>query len=152
MADREEFGIASTAQVRGHPIHPMLVPIPITALILTFVADLAFWWTGSWFWAEAGFWLLAVAVLGGLAAAVAGFVDFIGDGRIQALSHAWQHMLGNAVAMVIAVVNLGIRLDADPAILPWGLLLSAATVAIIAFTGWLGGEMVYRKGVGVSRE
>ena len=38
---------------------------------------------------------------------------------------------------------------AEAAVLPWGLTLSTAVVAILVFTGWKGGELVYRHGVGV---
>jgi uncharacterized membrane protein len=33
----------STAQIAGHPIHPMLIPFPIACFVLAFVSDLAFW-------------------------------------------------------------------------------------------------------------
>jgi len=37
----------STAQIAGHPIHPMLIPIPIAFFVATFVCDLVFWQTGN---------------------------------------------------------------------------------------------------------
>jgi uncharacterized membrane protein len=51
----------STAQVAGHPLHPMLVPFPIAFLVGTLVADIAFASTADVFWATAGFWLLVGA-------------------------------------------------------------------------------------------
>src|SRR4051794_17129129 len=40
----------------------------------------------------------------------------------------------------------------DAAVLPLGLILSAIVVLILLYTGWRGGEMVYRHRVGVSDE
>jgi uncharacterized membrane protein len=39
--------------------------------------------------------------------------------------------------------------DAWTSVFPWGLVLSAAVVLILLFTGWMGWSMVYRRGVGV---
>ena len=43
----------STAQIAGHPIHPMLIPFPVACFVLTFVSDIAFWRTANEFWATA---------------------------------------------------------------------------------------------------
>jgi uncharacterized membrane protein len=32
----------STAQIAGHPIHPMLIPFPIACFVLVLLSDLAF--------------------------------------------------------------------------------------------------------------
>ena len=150
----EPFGIASTARVAGHPVHPMLVPFPIAFLIGALLADLAFWNTGDPFWAVAGAWLVGAGVVGGALAALAGLTDFLGSRRVRALSVAWIHFLGNATAILLAILNLYLRTAAAPsaaeAVLPWGLALSAAVVAILAVTGWLGWELVYRHGVGIA--
>ena len=49
----------STAQVAGHPIHPMLIPFPVATL----VSDLIFLRTGNPGWATASFWLLGAALV-----------------------------------------------------------------------------------------
>ena len=43
----------STAEVAGHPIHPMLIPFPIAFLVATFVSDLIYWQTGNAAWSTA---------------------------------------------------------------------------------------------------
>ena len=141
----------STAQIAGHPIHPMLIPFPVAFLVGALASDLAFWASGREFWAAASTYLLRAAIVMALLAAIAGFTDFFGDRRIREISHAWHHMLGNLLAVGLAVVNLIIRLD-DPssAILPLGLVLSAAVAAILLFTGWKGWDLVYRHRVGIS--
>jgi uncharacterized membrane protein len=141
----------STAQVAGHPIHPMLIPFPIAFLIGTLVSDIVYTQTDDRFWATLSAILLGSGIVTALLAAIAGFMDFFGDSRVRALSHAWQHMLANLAAVTLALVNLVLRMDdvAD-AIQPTGLILSAAVVAILAFSGWRGGDLVYHHRVGVS--
>jgi uncharacterized membrane protein len=151
----EPFGIASTARIAGHPIHPMLVPFPIAFLIGAPLADLTFWNTRDPFWAAAGAWLVGAGVAGGALAALAGLTDFLGSRRVRALRVAWIHFLGNATAILLAILNLYLRTSAPSAaeaVLPWGLALSAAVVAILAVTGWLGWELVYRHGVGIAAD
>lgn len=140
----------STARIAGHPIHPMLVPFPIVLLVATLLSDVAYWQTREPFWATASFYLLSAGVLMALAAALAGFTDFLGDRRIRALAHAWQHMIGNIAVVLLSIFNLLIRIgDPQGAILPAGLLISAAVGLLLLFTGWLGGDLVFHHRVGV---
>jgi uncharacterized membrane protein len=150
MAERDLLGIATTVHVSGHPIHPLLVPLPIGFLVGTFLCDLAYVATGASFWAEAAFWSLVAAIVTAALAAVVGFIDFFGNARIRALRDAWLHMLGNVTAVVLALLSLLLR-SADPAraVLPWGLALSTLIVLLILFTGWMGGELAYRHRVGM---
>ena len=131
----------------------MLVGYPIAFLTGTLLSDVAYWQLREALWAQLSFVLLAAGIVTALAAALAGFTDFFGDRRIRALSHAWQHMLGNLLAVLVSIYNLYIRLD-DPegAILSLGLLLSAAVGLILVFTGWRGGDLVYRHRVGIPDE
>lgn len=140
----------STAKVGGHPIHPMLIPFPIAFLVGTLVSDVLFWQLGDPFWAKASVYLLVAALVTAALAAVTGLIDFWGDARIRALSHAWQHMIGNVVAVVLSVVNLLIRLgDPEASVVPLGLAISAIVGLLLIFTGWRGGDLVYRHKVGI---
>ena len=140
----------STARFAGHPIHPMLVPFPIAFLVGTLLSDLAYWQLRDPFWATASVYLLGAAIVMALAAALAGFTDFLGDRRIRALSHAWQHMIGNLVAVLLSVFNLFIRLgDPEAALLSLGLPISAVVALLLVFTGWRGGDLVFRHRVGI---
>lgn len=140
----------STAKIGGHPIHPMLIPFPIAFLVAALVSDLVFWTVRDAFWASVSLYLLGAGIVMALLAALAGFTDFFGDPRIRALSHAWQHMVGNLLAVAIAVVNFLLRLgDPATAILPTGLILSAVVALILVFTGWRGGDLVYKHRVGI---
>jgi uncharacterized membrane protein len=142
----------STASIAGHPIHPMLIPFPVAFLATALVTDIAFWSTGTPIWATASMWLLGAGVVMALVAALAGFTDFLGDQRIRNLNDAWLHMIGNLVAVVLALINWYMRYKSGAAagVLPWGIWISLATVLLLLFNGWKGWEMVYRHHVGVS--
>jgi uncharacterized membrane protein len=142
----------STASIAGHPLHPMLIPFPVAFLATAFVTDLVYWSTGNGGWATASMWLLGAGVVMGLAAALFGFTDFFGDARIRNISDAWQHMIGNLVAVVLALANwyMRYRSGAAAGVLPYGIWISLVTVLLLLFNGWKGWEMVYRHRVGVS--
>ena len=84
-------------------------------------------------------------------AAITGLIDFLGDARIRALSEAWQHAIGNVIAVLISLFSFywRYRYGAAAAVLPTGLICSLIVAGIILFTGWKGGEMVYRHRVAV---
>ena len=143
-------GVATTANIGSHPLHPMLIPFPIAFLVATLLCDLVFLSSGNPGWAEGAFWCLAAALVSAAAAAVAGFVDFLGNKQIRDLGDAWRHMIGNVTAVVLALINFLIRFgDAADGVMPWGILLSLIVVGLLLYTGWKGGELVYRHRVGV---
>ena len=139
----------STAQIGGHPIHPMLIPFPIVCFVGTFLVDLVYLNTGNQGWAEASLWLLGVGLVTAALAATTGLIDYMGDDRIRRLGHALQHMLANVAAVVVELVNLITRLGNDEAIGSLGVYLSGAAVLILLFSGWRGGDLVYVHHVGV---
>lgn len=141
----------STAQIAGHPIHPMLIPFPIVFFVSTFVCDLVFWKTGYPIWATVTLWLLGAGLIMAALAAVMGLIDVFGDARIRNLSDAWLHAGGNIVAVLIELYNWYSRYEhGSAAIVPTGLVLSLIVTLILLFTGWKGWEMVYRHRVGVA--
>ena len=72
-------------------------------------------------------------------------------GLIRMQPPAWWHVIGNAVVMVLATVNMFVHSgDGWTSVVPWGLVLSAVVVLIFLFTGWMGWSMVYRYRVGVA--
>jgi uncharacterized membrane protein len=145
-----ETNPASTARIATHPIHPMLVSFPIACFVGALLTDLAYWKTTEMMWADFSAWLLFFGVVMGGLAAIAGFVDFLSNRRIRALAPAWLHMIGNVVVLVLALFNSFVHSrDAWTSVVPTGLILSALTVIVLLFTGWMGGSMVYRHRVGV---
>jgi uncharacterized membrane protein len=140
----------TSANIAGHPLHPMLIPFPIAFLAATLVSDLFYLATHNPGWSTASLWLLGAALVMGALAALAGLTDFLGDAQIRDLSAAWHHMIGNVIAVALALLNWYWRYTGgEAAVLPGGLVLSALVVLILLYNGWRGWEMVYRHRVGV---
>ena len=137
----------STAKIATHPIHPMLVPFPIVCFILTFVVDILYV-RGDTGVAGVSNWLLIIGLVMAALAAVAGLTDFFGDKRIQS-SDAVKHMLANVTAVVLEIVNLVMRMNNPEFIASTGVYISGLVVLILLYSGWKGGDLVYRHGVGV---
>jgi uncharacterized membrane protein len=148
-SDRGHSHPRSTATLGGHPIHPMLVPFPIVCFIGTLVADLVFINTGDAGWATASRYLLGIGLVMAALAAFAGLTDFMGDDRIRRSSDALKHMIANVSAVVLEIVNFFIRLRSDQQIPNTGVILSAVVVVILLYSGWKGGDLVFRHGIGV---
>jgi uncharacterized membrane protein len=141
----------STAKIGGHPIHPMLIPFPIVCFIGVLVTDIVFLNNHVHGWATASRYLLAIGIVMGLLAALAGLTDFFGDKRIQG-SDAIKHMLANVTAVVLEIINFFVRLHTDAPIGGIGIVLSVIVVLILLYSGWKGGDLVFRHGIGVRDE
>jgi uncharacterized membrane protein len=143
----------STANLMGHPLHPILITLPIGFFVATLVFDLMFWRTGAETWGTGALWLLGVGLIAAALAAVAGLVDFTGDARIRQISDAWQHAIGNVIMVLVQLFSFYERYRyGTSAIIPLGLSLSVIAVLLMLFTGWKGGEMVFRHRVAVYDE
>ena len=137
------------ANIAGHPIHPMLVPLPIGLWLFSFVCDLCFvFGSGAPVWSTVALYTMAGGIVGALAAAVFGFIDLVSlppEPRKTALTH----MTINLVVVVLYVVNFWLRTKTpdNPGGYGW---LSLIAIALLVVSGWLGGKMVYVLGVAVS--
>lgn len=138
----------STAQIGGHPIHPMLIPFPIVCFIGTLLTDVLYVRNHNAGFATASHWLLIVGLVMAALAALAGLTDFLGDKRIQG-GDAVKHMLANVTAVILEVVNLVLRLNNNDFIVSTGVYISVVVVLILIYSGWKGGDLVFRHGIGV---
>jgi uncharacterized membrane protein len=138
------------AKILGHPIHQMLIPFPLGLLATSFFFDLAYFIVGNEQLAIVAHWMILAGVIGGLAAAVFGLIDWLAipDGTRAKAVGMW-HGGGNVmvVALFIAAWFLRRPAPAHPPIA--AVVLSAVAVLLSVVTGWLGGELVDRLGVGV---
>ena len=145
--------VPSLAAIAGHPIHPMLVPLPIGALSLALASDLAFAATGDRFFARASTFLLGAGIATGALAGAVGSIDFTGREQVREHGESWMHAGGNIAALAVSAVNLAIRQgDQAKNVVPMGLALSALTGTMLVVTGWLGGELSYRHRIGVTQD
>lgn len=137
-------------KVLGHPVHQMLIVLPLGLLTGAVIFDVLHLLLGGGHWALVAYWLIPVGVAGGLLAAVFGFADWTKiprETRARRVGRA--HGLGNVVVLLLFTVSWLLRRESvvDPGMLP--VVLSLAGGGLSMLTGWLGGEMVDRLGVGV---
>jgi uncharacterized membrane protein len=140
---------ASTVRIAAHPIHPMLVPIPIACFLGALLTDIAYVMTAEMIWSNFSAWLITVGVIVGWCAAIIGAIDFFASPVIRNLTAAIVHAVGNFVVLSLATINMLVHThDAWTSVMPWGLTLSAITAVLLLVTGWMGWTMVYRYRVG----
>ena len=85
------------------------------------------------------------------ATAVPGAIDFMSLRDRTAIRIATAHMLLNITILLLFVANIGLRTRGyDPTGAPFA--LSVVAVALLLVSGWLGWELIYRQGVGLSPE
>lgn len=150
VAEMVPDGVKSTASIAGHPLHPLIVPLPIASLVGALLSDLGYASTQNPFWAEASRWLLLAGLVTGAVAAVLGLIDFLTISYVRSHKAAWVHFVGNAAVLVLTLVNLLSRpVDPQPGVPSSGLVLSLIIVLILLVTGWLGGELAFRHRIGV---
>jgi uncharacterized membrane protein len=140
------------ANIAGHPIHPMLVTIPIGLWIFSLVADLVALRSGSpQSWALVAYYSMIGGIVGALAAALPGLIDLLSLEDRAIKKTALVHMSINLTIVALYVVNAWLRQGAS---VPGDvtLTLSILAIAMLLVSGWLGGKMVYLAGVGVSAE
>lgn len=140
----------SKAKAFGHPIHPMLIVFPLGLFATSLVFDVIRLFGAGEGLSRAAFYMIAGGIVGGLAAAVFGLVDWLAipkgtrARRIGAL-----HGAGNVVVTGLFAVSWLLRYPDPDALNGAAVVLSALAVVLALFTGWLGGELVDRLGVGV---
>src|SRR4051812_18425447 len=140
----------SKAKLLGHPVHPMLIVFPLGLLATAAVFDGITLATGNGAWSGMAFYLIAAGVIGGLVAAVFGLIDWLAippGTRAKAIG-LW-HGVGNVVVVALFAVSWSLRRGTPNAPGTLALVLSFAGVLLALVTGWLGGELVDRLGVGV---
>jgi uncharacterized membrane protein len=143
----------SRASIAGHPIHPMLVTFPIGLWGFSFVADLIYLVQGGSnpVWASVAYYAMAGGIIGALVAAVFGFIDLLLVTVGQTRRIGIMHMTLNLIVVVLYAINLFVRTGSQG--VGKGLVwLSALSILLLVTSGWLGGELVFRYGVGVNRD
>jgi len=138
------------AKLFGHPIHQMLIVFPLGVLATSVILDVIFFITKHAGWADASYHIIPVGVLGGLAAALFGFLDWLSvpSGTRAKTIGGW-HGGGNVVVVALFAISWWLRRSGPVSPSRGALTLSVIGVLLALVTGWLGGELVTRLGVGM---
>ncbi len=140
----------STAHVKGHPVHPMLIPYPFALLSSSVAFDVGARVTRRRSWSETGRHLALAGLGSAVVAAIPGIADYFGTvpARTQARRDATYHALCNVSALVCFAVASARRQD-DRRLTDSGVALGVIGTALLSLGGWLGGELVYHEHIGV---
>jgi uncharacterized membrane protein len=140
----------SRVKLLGHPVHPMLIVFPLGLLATAVAFDIVGLAGGDVEWFRISFWMIAAGVIGGLLSAVFGLVDrmAIPTGTRAKRIGLW-HGGGNVVVTVLFIISWFLRRPAPETPPMAAFVLGFIAVALALVTGWLGGELVDRLGVGV---
>jgi uncharacterized membrane protein len=143
----------SKARLFGHPIHPMLIVFPLGLLVTSLIFDIVHAASGDADFSIAAYWCIAIGIIGGLLAAVFGLVDWLAiPSGTRAKTVGLWHGAGNVVVVVLFAINWWLRSgNAEYVPSALSIVLSVVAVLIGGATGWLGGELVDRLGVGRRR-
>ncbi|HYD84070.1 MAG TPA: DUF2231 domain-containing protein [Opitutus sp.] len=138
------------------PLHPAIVHLPIALFPIGVLLDFGSWMcpTRDFYLVRGAFYCLVAGLATGLLAGVFGFVDYSDIRRDHpARKTATRHMVLNLVALALFAVSAALRYDHLEAVrtaaLP--LWISVAALAVLSYSGYLGGHLVYSDGVGVGR-
>src|SRR5262245_60487078 len=141
----------SRTKIFGHPVHPMLIVLPLGLFIGGVVSDAVYLLWGFPSLASVGHWNIAGGLAGGFLAAVAGVLDWLGiPAGTRAKRVGIYHAASNVTAMLIFAGVFWMRVNSAN-LAPTVPLVTVEGIALAfgAVGGWLGGELVDRLGVGV---
>jgi len=136
------------ATFAGHPIHPMLVALPIGLYSSSLISDILSVVTHAPFWVGFSEASIGFGVIGALIAAIFGFVDyFTAPMPADVKATATKHVIVNLIVTLIFIIDFFIRQTNGESTLGYG--LSVIGVILLLIAGYLGGHLSYVGKVGV---
>jgi uncharacterized membrane protein len=142
--------MTSKAKLFGHPIHPMLIVFPLGLLATSLIFDIIYLVTRDGKWTYVAEYMIGAGVLGGLFAGIFGLVDWLAiPNGARAKTIGLRHGIGNGIVLLLFIMNWFLRLPSPSTTGAGPIFLSLIGIGIALVTAWMGGELVYRLGVGV---
>ena len=135
----------------GHPLHPMLIVAPAALIPFGFILDAMARSSGNDDYANAAYYSLTGGLIGGVAAGVAGAMDYMAiasETEVKRTANVHAMLNGGALALTAANVALrrnGRKHEGSGATLAMGALAALGVLV----SGWFGGKMVYEQGMRV---
>jgi uncharacterized membrane protein len=134
----EMADLPSNMRVGRRSIHRWLAAFMASCFVGTLATDVAYWGTANMQWADFSAWLLSVGVVVGWVAVVVALIEMLVVRSLLRSRITWPYAIGSLIALIIATVNTFMHTrDAWTSVVPWGLVLSAATVLVLILTGWM---------------
>jgi nitrite reductase/ring-hydroxylating ferredoxin subunit/uncharacterized membrane protein len=140
----------STAQVKGHPLHPILVSFPIAFYTATLLFDILAAVNDPAF-LHTAFYMNLCAIVGAVIAAVPGVIDYTRTlpPKSSAKKRGTKHAIINSIVLLLFIIAFIIRIAND---IPEPVLLipiESIGFILLLVAGWMGGTLVYRNQIGV---
>jgi uncharacterized membrane protein/nitrite reductase/ring-hydroxylating ferredoxin subunit len=141
----------SKANIKGHPVHPILVIFPVAFFSASLVFDLLGFINDKPAFNDTAVYLLVGGLGAAVLAAIPGLVDYIFTvpPKSSAKKRAAKHGLTNTAMLLCFGAALFYRLSAvevSPAIV---VSMEIAGEILLCIAGWMGGTLVYRNQIGV---
>src|SRR5919197_4903525 len=120
------------AQIKSHPIHPMLVAFPVGLWISSLVFDLLAVASDNVFLAITGFYAIVAGCIGATLSAVAGTIDLFSvvPPNSSGRNRGYIHGALNALALLLFIFIAWRR--GDPMARPDGISLALSLLGVIA--------------------
>jgi uncharacterized membrane protein/nitrite reductase/ring-hydroxylating ferredoxin subunit len=140
----------SKANIKGHPLHPILVSFPIAFFIGAFISDLLFILIHNPAYEMLGRYAVAAGILASVIAAIPGIIDYYYTvpPESSAKKRAGTHGFINVTMLLIFIFSLLLRRNADVNFLVI-LSLEGAGIILMTIAGWMGGTLVVRNQIGI---
>ena len=139
------------AQIKTHPIHPMLVVLPLGLFLGSWIFDLIGKATNNELLWAASYYCAIAGIIGGFCAAIPGVIDWynVVPPRSSAKSRGLLHGGLNTLVLVAFIVIAIHRSSsiAEPG--AFELVLMTLAIIVLGISGWLGGTLAYRNQIGV---
>jgi uncharacterized membrane protein len=137
------------ARILGHPIHALSIVLPLGALSMSVIVDTLNVIDERQIWKDTAYVLTGLGVLAGLAVAVPGLIDWLSlPADHEARSIGLLHAASNSIGLILFALSWFLRYDQADSWSTPAFICSLFGIAALSAGGWLGGEMVYRHGVG----
>ena len=150
---RDLLGFWRMAKIRvaGHALHPMLIVFPLGLLGTSLAWDLAYLATRDPMWAQIAFWTIIAGVIGAVLAAIPGFVDWMGiPDHTRAKRIGIYHLVMNVIVLFLFIITAAARYTHGYTAPTLGMMVIGWIGIVVAIvSGWFGGELVERLGIGV---
>src|SRR5437764_15262897 len=120
----------SRAKLLGHSVHKMLIVLPLGLLATAVIFDIVSLATKSPTWTNAAYYMIPAGIVGGLAAAIFGFVDWLGvPGGTRAKRVGALHGIGNVVVVLLFGISWYLRRTSPSS--PTGTALAFSIVRVL---------------------
>jgi uncharacterized membrane protein len=149
--DLLRFSGMAKIRVAGHALHPMLIVFPLGLLGTSLAWDLVYLATRDPMWAQIAFWTIVAGVIGAVLAAAPGFIDWMAiPDHTRAKRIGIYHLVLNVLVLFLFIISAAARYTHGYTSPTLGMMVIGWIGVLLAIvSGWFGGELVERLGIGV---